>query len=196
MSDLEALIQRCQSGDRAAFGELFRSQHARVYRLAVAILRDAHDAEDAVQDIFLRVFKRIGDYRGASAFGTWLTAVAVNVCRDRLRQQKVRRAMSLDWLKGHAGGSDVFNTIADRQARQHLRALVDRLEEKLRLPVILFYQENLSCEEIAYVLGARTSTIYTRLYLARSQLRKMIEEQNAQETDPDLWGTFFVENNG
>lgn len=177
MSELDELVQRCQRGELAAFTELFRRYEARIYRLAVTILRHERDAEDAVQDVCLRVFERIKRYRAESSFETWLTAVIVNVCRDRLRRQKVRRALPLGWLLGQASDENVVETVADRLQRQTLWALVDRLEEKYRLPVILHYHEGLSCGEVAQVLALRTTTVYSRLNTARVQLRAMLREE-------------------
>ena len=120
MSELDELVQRCQRGELAAFTELFRRYEARIYRLAVTILRHERDAEDAVQDVCLRVFERIKRYRAESSFDTWLTAVIVNVCRDRLRRQKVRRALPLGWLYGEASDENVVETVADWMQRQTL----------------------------------------------------------------------------
>ena len=177
MSELDELVQRCQRGELAAFTELFRRYEARIYRLAVTILRHERDAEDAVQDVCLRVFEQIKRYRAESSFDTWLTAVIVNVCRDRLRRQKVRHALPLGWPYGQASDENVAETVADRLQRQTLWALVDRLEEKYRLPVILHYHEGLSCGEVAQVLALRTTTVYSRLNTARVQLRAMLREE-------------------
>jgi RNA polymerase sigma-70 factor (ECF subfamily) len=87
MSALGKLVQHCQQGELAAFTNLFRRYEARIYRLAMAILHDEREAEDAVQDACLRVFERIKHYRAESSFETWLTAVVVNVCCDRLRRR-------------------------------------------------------------------------------------------------------------
>jgi len=83
MSELDELVRRCQQGELVAFTDLFRRYESQVYRLAVTILRDEEDAEDAMQDTFLRVFERIKSFRGESSLKTWLTAVAVNRCRDK-----------------------------------------------------------------------------------------------------------------
>ncbi|MGD9099748.1 MAG: RNA polymerase sigma factor [Anaerolineae bacterium] len=181
MVKLEELVRRCQQGELAAFSKLFQGYQARVYRLAVAILRDEQDAEDAVQDVFVRVFERIRDYRGDSAFTTWLTAIVVNCCCDKLRRRKVRRALALDRLRGRASDQDLNEVVTRRQQRQTLWALVDRLDEKHRLPVILHYHEGLSCDEVARALNLRTSTVYSRLNTARVRLRAMLREQSKSE---------------
>jgi len=180
MSELDELVHRCRQGELAAFTELFRRYEGQVYRLAVAVLRDEQDAEDAVQDTFLRVFERIKGYRGESSLKTWLTAVAVNCCRDKLRRRKVRRALSLERLRGRASrdAPDLSEVVADHQQRQTLWSLVDRLDDKYRLPVILHYHEGLPCGEVARALGLRVSTVYSRLNTARSRLRAMLRKQS------------------
>ena len=180
MSQLDEWVRRCQAGELAAFTALFRHFEGRVYRLAVTILHDEQDAKDAVQDTFLRVFERIKGYRGESAFATWLTAITVNVCRDKLRRRKVRRALSLDRLRGRAcrDATDLADAVAARQQRQTLWSLVNRLDDKYRLPVVLHYGEGLPCGEIARALGLRVSTVYSRLNTARRRLRAMLQEQN------------------
>jgi RNA polymerase sigma-70 factor, ECF subfamily len=181
--DLEQLAHHCQQGDLSAFSELFQRQQMAVYRLALAILRHEKEAEDAVQETFLRVFEQIGRYRHEAAFSTWLTAVTVNVCRDRLRRQKVRRALSLDWLRGRAGstGTGVDDLVADRQQRATLWTQVDQLDEKYRLPIILHYHQGLPCQEIATILNLPTSTIYSRLNDARQWLRQQLKEETTGE---------------
>lgn len=177
MSNLDSLVQRCQQGELAAFTELFHRHEAQVYRLAVTILHHEQDAEDVVQDVFLRVFERIKSYEGQSSFKTWLTSIVVNTCRDKLRRQKVRHAFSLDWLRRGPATPDVAEEVSQRQHMQHLWRLVNQLDEKYRLPLILHYVERLPCDEVAAVLQVPTSTVYSRLNTARIKLRQFYQEQ-------------------
>ena len=177
MSELDSLVQRCQQGELGAFTILFHRYEARIYRLAIAILRDERDAEDAVQDACLRVFERIKHYRAESSFETWLTAVVVNVCRDRLRRRKVRQTLPLSQFHDQASSGDLAEMVAGELRRQTLWSLVNRLQEKYRLPIILHYHEGLSCGEVAEVLALRTTTVYSRLNTARVQLRAMLQEE-------------------
>jgi RNA polymerase sigma-70 factor (ECF subfamily) len=177
MADLDSLLQRCRQGDAAAFAELFDRYQARVFGLCLTVLRDEQEAEDVVQDVFVRLFERIGAYRGDAAFSTWLTAVAVNRCRDRLRRRKLRRAFAVSRLWERPGPEDPAEVVARRQQSQGLWALVDRLDDKYRLPLILHYQSGLSCDEVGHVLGLRLNTVYSRLNRARMQLREMLQEQ-------------------
>jgi RNA polymerase sigma-70 factor (ECF subfamily) len=182
---VETLAQRCQAGDLAAFDELFAHYEARLYRLALTILGNEKDAEDAVQDTFLRVFERIGRYRHDAALTTWLTAIAVNVCRDRLRRARVRRAFSLDWLRGLAGDHNVDEQATDNDRRQSLWAAVNALDDTLRLPIILHYGQGLPCDQVAQVLGLPVSRVYSRLNTARAALRQALQPA-AEPAPPPL----------
>jgi RNA polymerase sigma-70 factor (ECF subfamily) len=191
MSELDSLVQRCQQGELGAFTSLFHRYEARIYRLAMTILREERDAEDAVQDACLRVFERIKHYRAESSFETWLTAVVVNVCRDRLRRRKVRQALPLSQFHDQASSGDLAETVAGELRRQTLWSLVNRLQEKYRLPIILHYHEGLSCGEVAEVLALRTTTVYSRLNTARVQLRAMLQEELERKAERS--GTEYVE---
>lgn len=179
MSHLDNLVYRCQQGELAAFSELFAEQETAVYRLALTILQNEQDAEDAVQDVFLRVFEQIKRYRGQSAFKTWLTAIVVNICRDKLRRRKVRRALALDWLRGHASHHNVPAEVDQRQESQQLWSLINtHLDDKHRMPLILHYHQRLSCAEVADILGVRISTVYSRLNTARQRLREQLQAED------------------
>ncbi len=184
MAELDDLISQCQRGELDAFGELFRRYEARIYRLAAAILHHEQDAEDATQDACLRVFQRIKGYRADASFETWLTAVVLNVCRDRLRRRQVRKWFSLarGAERSDPQASELLNTVAARLEQQTLWAMVDRLEERHRLALILRYQENLSCAEIAQVFGVPVRTVYSYLDTGRARLRVMFQDDlNRQE---------------
>jgi RNA polymerase sigma-70 factor (ECF subfamily) len=177
-NDVRDLVQRCRAGDLHAFAALFERFQDRLYDLAWAILRDDSEAEDAVQDTFLRLFERIDRYRGASSFETWLVAVTVNVCRDRLRRRKVRRAVSLEWLGPVAGSSkNPAEAVQQQEHRSSLWDTVGCLDERYRLPLILRYHYGLPCGEVAAALGLTTGTIYVRLSEGRRRLRQMLLEQ-------------------
>ena len=92
----------------------------------------------------------------------------------------MRRALPLDWLRDRAGRGDVVRDVGSRMQRQTLWSLVDRLDDRHRLPVILHYHEGWSCGEVADILGVRTSTIYSRLNTARVQLRTMLQAESRQ----------------
>lgn len=182
MNDEDRLVARCQQGDPAAFDQLMERYQNRIYRLALVILRHEGEALDATQESFLRALRAIEKYRGASSFETWLIAIARNVCRDRLRRQRVRRALSLEaltprWLARLARREDRPEAQFEaRQQQQTVWSLVDELDDRLRLPLILRYQYDYSCAEIAPMLGIATKTVYGRLSEGRRLLRQRMDE--------------------
>ncbi len=180
MSNLDHLIDRCQQGELDAFAELFHQRKERVYRLALTILRSEQDAEDVTQDVFLRVFRQVGDFQGQSAFNTWLTAIVVNACRDKLRRQRLRQAIPLEWLRRKPAGDSSAEMAEEERERHSLWACVDQMETQYRLPVILFYYEGLSADEVAQVLKLPVKTVYSRLNTAREKLRRALHETGEQ----------------
>ena len=185
MQDIQTVVIRCQEGQLDAFTTLFSHFKNQIYDLAYTILRDDGGAEDVVQDTFLAVFQKIDGFRGDSAFETWLTAIAVNECRMRLRKRRVRQLLSFEELSPRrlfrlsGRQQDVADAVHGRQQSDGLWDMVDQLQERLRLPIILRYRYDLSCSEIATILDLRTSTIYQQLYEGRRHLEQMLQQQES-----------------
>jgi RNA polymerase sigma-70 factor (ECF subfamily) len=172
-------------GDGKAFGEIVRLHQKRVYSLAVHMLRDRTEAEDAVQETFLRAYRALGQFEGKSQLYTWIHRIAIHVCLNRLRSG---RAMSRPLLAGAKDAAtdarlealpptDEARDAADGEAiasrREVYRALasgVDTLSETLRTTLILVCIEGFSHDEVAEILGAPTGTIAWRVHEARRKL--------------------------
>lgn len=190
MPDEDELVRRCQQGDLRAFADLVEQYQDRLFDLAWTILQEREAAKDAVQETFLTVFQKIEGFRGEAALETWLVAITVNQCRSRLRRQKARRLLSLEGLSPRlfrAGkqGADPVAIVDQQMQRQALWQLVNRLDDRLRLPILLHYRYGLSGDEIASVLSVTKSTVYERLSQGRQRLRQM--QQMAEAGLPDLW---------
>ena len=192
MPDETQLVSRCQQGDLRAFADLVEQYQDRLFDVAWTILREREAAKDAVQETFLTAFQKIEGFRGESALETWLIAIVVNQCRSRLRRQKARRLLSLDSLSPQrllAAGKqnpDPAAIVGQRLQQEALWQLVDQLEERLRLPILLHYRYGLSGDEIAGALGVAKSTIYERLSQGRKRLRQL--RQLAEAGLPNLLG--------
>lgn len=180
VEDIKSVVRRCQQGQLDAFSELFRFYQNRVYEIACIVLRDEDEAQDMVQDIFVTLFQKINTFDGRSSFETWLVSVALNRCRNRLRIIKIRRTLSFEGLNPRRlinlskHNESVTEIISSRQQQQSLWSMVDQLDDRLRLPIVLRYRYDLSCDEIASILGRRRSTIYQYLCEGRTQLKDMI----------------------
>jgi RNA polymerase sigma factor CnrH len=181
MPNIAALARRCQAGDLEAFSALFRAYQQRIYSLAAAILKDETAADDIVQETFLAVFVKINSYNSASSFETWLIAIAVNRCRDRMRRGKVRQALSLENLtpgllsRLWGRGPDPAGIVEKQQRQDTLWDLVDQLDDRLRLPLMLCYRYAYSAQEAAQILGTNSNRVYQQLYEGRQKLRLLVE---------------------
>ena len=179
MIDQQQLVQRCQDGDLEAFSLLFRKYRQRLYNLACTIMRNEETAADVVQDTFLATFQKIATFHGEASLETWLTAITVNKCRSRLRRYKVRQIISLETLRGSLFSRDdpVEAQVAQQQQKSDLWHLVDTLDDRLRLPLILRYQHDLPAGEVAQVLNRPVNRVYQQLHEGRQQLRRLLNLQ-------------------
>jgi RNA polymerase sigma-70 factor (ECF subfamily) len=178
-TDVE-IADRCRRGDAAAFEELYRRHAARLYNLACRMLGTA-DAEDAVQEIFLAAYRRMGSYRGEAALGTWLYRLAVNHCVDRLRGRSAREDRSTDPLD--APGAAAPPARADRLVeRLDLEAAIVRLPGGCRTVFVLHDVEGLEHRKIAALLGISEGTSKSQLHKARLRLRALLRGGETGET--------------
>jgi RNA polymerase sigma-70 factor, ECF subfamily len=182
----ERIIEACQQGDRAAFQLLFETYKDKVFSIAVySSGGDRSIADDVTQQIFLKLFTAIQQFRGDSEFTTWLYRLVVNACMDERR----RHRRLLPW-----GDTATMKTPSEKkpQEKQYARleiseavqAAIAELKPKFRLPILLKYIEGLSYEEIASVMGCSKGTVASRLNRGHSQLAKRLAHLN----NPAVWG--------
>jgi RNA polymerase sigma-70 factor (ECF subfamily) len=155
-------------------------------------LFDPAEAEEATQDTFVAMLNALHRYRGEAAFTTWLYAITVNLCRDRLRKRRSRErlAQALQALARHptgkqTGGASEAHAI-QRETGDAIRRAVESLGEKHRLPVILRYYQDWPVAEIARVLGISEGTVHSRLSTARDRLRAALRDQGILAAEMDL----------
>lgn len=169
-----ALVERCRSGELGAFEELYRQHAPRLYNLAVRMLGNGADAEDAVQDTFLVAHRRLDSFRGDAALGTWLYRLAVNQCLDRLRSRAGREQLATDSLDEP---SRLWQPAAraDRPVeRLDLKSAIARLPEGSRAVFVLHDVEGREHREIGTLLGISEGTSKSQLHKARMRLREML----------------------
>lgn len=174
------LIELCRSGDARAAESLLRDYQPVLFRLALSILDDPAEADEATQDALVAAFKALDSYRGQAAFRTWLFTITINVCRERLRkrnaytrlQQTLQAVFRLRAPVPHPEEVAIQN---EQQAA--LWAALNRLDENHRLPIVLRYYHELSTAEIAQVLNTSERTIYTRLKTAHERLRALLKRK-------------------
>ena len=182
------VIEACQQGDRDAFQSLFEAYKDKVFSIAVySSGGDRTLAEDITQQIFLKLFTAIRQFRGDSEFTTWLYRLVVNACLDERR----RRRRLLPWgtettvaMNNVSEKKPQERQYARREVSEAVRMAIEELKPKFRLPILLKYIEGLSYEEIAEVMGCSKGTVASRLNRGHSQLAKRLSHLN----NPALWG--------
>ena len=177
--DHDALVARCQSGDRGAFRELFARHRADVVRLVFRMLGNRTDVDDVVQEVFLQVHRSLRDFRGDAKFSTWLHRVAVNVVLMVRRAAKSRPAFSGE-VPEDATHDNAMWPDEDAARRERMRAFqrcIDRLTDKKRTVFVLHELEGMAAAEIAQVVDAPVLTVRTRLFYARKELAELMREE-------------------
>ena len=170
-------VTQAAAGSREAFDELVRRYRRPLYGLVRALTGGDDDAEDLVQDVFVRAFRAVQGFRGDSAFKSWLYRIAVNVVHTHVQKRRTRDAFAgaraVDAASNDVpGGDNLEETVVRRQAIE--RALAS-LPEQLRVLVVLRDVQGLKYDEIAKIVKSPRGTVESRLFRARQQLRPMLE---------------------
>jgi RNA polymerase sigma-70 factor (ECF subfamily) len=172
------LIELCRVGDSSAIERFVQTYQQDVYRLAISILDDAGEAEDATQESLLAALRALDSFHGTSSLKTWLFSITVNICRTRLQRQK--RSERLKQILG--GILQVTRTpLVEENTIEHesdaaLWRAIHNMDEKHRIPIVLRYYHALSVAEIANILQIPEGTVHSRLNTARRQLHEVLKE--------------------
>ena len=192
------LIGLARGGSGAAIGEIMRRNNRRLFRAARGIIGTDWEAEEVVQDAYVRGFRALGAFREEAMLGTWLTRIVINEAQGRLQGR--RETLPLSELDDKTMGEIIqfpggaLNADPERQAalgeiRILLEGAIDALPAPFREVFILRLVEGLSTEETAHVLSIAPETVKTRLHRARTRLRQALQDQLA----PALKDTFPFE---
>lgn len=167
-------VDQARAGDQAAFARLVEAYQKPVYNLAYRILGNSVEADDAAQETFIRLYRRLHTYDPQRKFSSWLLAIASHYCIDVLRRRRVNWA-SLDDLPpmvelAMPEAQQPEQVLLKNQSADRVQQLLDTLGPAYRVPVILRYWYDMSYQEIADALGITESTVKTRLHRARGRL--------------------------
>src|SRR5215467_7245814 len=169
------LIVRAQAGDRSAHEAIVNQFSAMVFRLISRFFRAREDVEDIAQDVFLKVFARIDQVRPDENFPGWLARVTVNTCYDELRKTR-RRKVAMEAF-GPEAAAEAVVVPPEPESFGKARLALQRLDPKLRIPLLLKEVEEMSIEEIARTMGLTETNVKVRLFRARKKLAAMLGEQ-------------------
>ena len=195
--DEAALVERARAGDADAFSELVEHYDRRVFRMAKQITQNDDDAEDVLQETFLKAYTHLSDFQGNSKFYTWLVRIAVNEALMKLRKRRSDRTVPLD-EPIDTGEDEMIREIAvwdenpeETHSRDELAQVLDQAVQSLkpayRTVFILRDIEELSIEETAEALKLSISAVKSRLLRARLQLREKLTRQFKRKGD-DAFG--------
>jgi len=185
--DDRQLLERCRLRDRAAMEEFYHRYSDTVYRLAWSILRNNDDAEEAVQDIFVKVYNSLDQFQSRSKITTWLYTVTRNQCLDFYRSRDRYRShyvSNMDPIDSTGDRMDNFTGAgltpdqehSEREIRLKIIEAIKQLPTEYREAVYLKEIETLSYEEIAEIQGCRMGTVKSRLFRAREMLQDLLRD--------------------
>jgi RNA polymerase sigma-70 factor (ECF subfamily) len=176
-----ALVALVKGGDREAALKLIQRYNRTLWRIARGILRDETDAEEAVQDAYVRAFTSLSDFRGESAWSTWLARIAINEALRRASRRRVTVDLgTIDEAEIDcqtplvSSPPDPEQAAARRQVRRLVEQAVDTLPTQFRAVFVMRVLEQMSVEETAATLGIPAATVKTRLHRANQQLRAVL----------------------
>jgi RNA polymerase sigma-70 factor (ECF subfamily) len=171
------LAEACRAGSIGAYEQLYENQSARMKSIAMNLLGNAHDAEDAVQETFMKIHRGIHYFKGQSAFSTWVYRILVNSCHD-LRRSRVRRQETPEQdLVAEDQTFEVSGPVRDHPLRMALEKCVKQLTPHLRSVFLLYEVEGFKHSEIGAILGISEMASKNALYQAKRRLRDMLSAQ-------------------
>jgi RNA polymerase sigma-70 factor, ECF subfamily len=180
------LLARARGRDEAAIRSIMQVNNQRLYRLARGILRNDSEAEDVVQETYVRAFTHLDSFQGDSSLSTWLSRIAMNEALGRLRRQRPGVELSTlpqGMLEAQiiqfplSAAADPEKTMAQREIQNAVERAIDELPEPFRLVFITRVIEGMNVEETAELLDLKPETVKTRLHRARAMLRENVERK-------------------
>jgi RNA polymerase sigma-70 factor (ECF subfamily) len=181
------LVARARGRDEAAIRAIMQSNNRRLYRIARGILRNDSEAEDVVQETYVRAFTHLENFRGDSSLATWLARIAMNEALGRLRRQRP----GVEWTSLPPGTleaqiiqfplsaptEDPEKSMSQREIQHVVEHAIDDLPEAFRIVFITRVIEGMNVEETAEILALKPETVKTRLHRARTMLRENVEKK-------------------
>jgi RNA polymerase sigma-70 factor, ECF subfamily len=196
MSDREVdqqLVERAQSGDKRAFELLVIKYQRKVERLISRIVRDQAEIEDVTQEAFIKAYRALGNFRGDSAFYTWLYRIAVNTAKNYLISQGRRAPTSTEYDAEEAEGFEDATGLRDiatpdsqlmsKQIGEIVNRTIERLPDELRTAITLREIDGLAYEEIAQIMDCPIGTVRSRIFRAREAVAEQLRPQLGTSKD-------------
>ena len=181
----QILVARAQQGDKKAFGMLVEKYHRKLGRLLGRMIRDQAEVEDVVQESFIKAYRALPNFRGDSAFYTWLYRIGINTAKNYLvsmgRRPQVMQEVEIEDVENFEGGYEMRTTdtpetaLMTKQIAQTVNDTVAALPEELRTAITLRELEGLSYEEIATLMQCPIGTVRSRIFRARETISEKLK---------------------
>lgn len=179
------IVLRVQAGDKAAFNLLVEKYHRRVSRLLIRLLKNQEDIEDVVQETFIKAYRAIGNFRGESAFYTWIYRIAINTAKNLLLTQKRKPSQALEYENEEGETFEDNSALSNidtpeslyltRQVAETVNKAMMALPSDLRDAIVMREIDGLSYEEIAEAMGCPIGTVRSRIFRAREAISQKIK---------------------
>jgi len=181
MNDNEAeVISRCQQGDQDALKEIFDRYHRKVYRVAYGVVRQREDALDIVQEVFIKLFRSIKNFKGKSHFYTYLYRMVMNTAIDHTRKTKRIPSSTINEDEGFQLSDDAEKRpdriLAHKELEERVKAAMEKLSPDQKAVLIFREVEGLSYQEIAEAMGCSIGTVMSRLHYGREKMQEMLRD--------------------
>lgn len=180
----DELIQKAKQGNMNAFGELVELHYPVVEKFAYQLGNRHDEIEDITQEVFIRVYRFIDQFTKAK-FSTWLYKITLNVTRDfaRKRQSNIRKVFKIQQDFRTDDYPEIESSVIRNEEDRILHLAIQKLDEKYRVPIVLYYFHEKKYEEIAEIMSITLSTVKTRILRGKTMLKKMLEELSKKEGD-------------
>lgn len=189
-TDIE-LMRRVKSGDDSAFTELMKRHYKSIMNFIYRFTNDRNDSEDLAQEVFLRVYRSVRDYKPQAKFSTWLYKIATNVCLTELKMKRRMNNVSLDEIQenkhdiGDTNSPSGYDLINRRDIKDSIFQALNSIPERERVSIILCKYEGFSYDEVADVIGCTVGAVKTYIHRGRmkliDRLKPILKERGENE---------------
>ena len=174
------IVQRVQQGDKQAFNLLISKYQRKVARLVARLVKDPDDVQDVVQDSFIKAYKALGNFRGESAFYTWIYRIAINTAKNHLVAQNRRPSSPNTMVDEDSETFDETDTLSDistpesvllsRQIAETVNKAIEDLPEELKTAIVMREIDGMSYDDIALAMNCPIGTVRSRIFRAREAI--------------------------
>jgi RNA polymerase sigma-70 factor (ECF subfamily) len=179
------LISRCQQGDPDALKEIFDQYHKKVYRVAYGVVRQREEALDIVQEVFIKLYHSIKNFKGKSKFYTYLYRMAMNTAIDHARKMGRSPFSRLEEMEGFQPSEGVEkrpdSILLHKELEERVKVALEKLPTDQRMALIFREVEGLSYQEMAEAMGCSIGTVMSRLHYARKRIQELLKNDTKEE---------------